>query len=152
MGEPGGLLSLGSHRVGHDWSNAAAAAESSHHSSILAWRILWTEETGRPRPIGSQRVGHGWRNKQLSMQSHPKKLCSIWISLCTWHSPCSPRMCYLYIFSVSGMGFKSCHVRHWWDQNMFLMWLCFVLLQHISTVIIDMSLHFSADTKMPFLP
>jgi len=25
-GEPGGLLSLGSHRVGHDWSNLAAAA------------------------------------------------------------------------------------------------------------------------------
>ena len=31
MGEPGGLLSMGSHRVGHDWSDlaAAAAAESS---------------------------------------------------------------------------------------------------------------------------
>ena len=27
-GEPGGLLSMGSHRVGHDWSNLAAAAES----------------------------------------------------------------------------------------------------------------------------
>ena len=26
MGEPGGLPSLGSHRVGHDWSNLAAAA------------------------------------------------------------------------------------------------------------------------------
>ena len=25
-GEPGGLLSMGSHRIGHDWSNAAAAA------------------------------------------------------------------------------------------------------------------------------
>ena len=26
MGEPGGLLSIGSHRVGHDWSDLAAAA------------------------------------------------------------------------------------------------------------------------------
>ena len=26
MGEPGGLLSLGSHRVEHDWSDLAAAA------------------------------------------------------------------------------------------------------------------------------
>ena len=26
MGRPGGLLSMGSHRVGHDWSNLAAAA------------------------------------------------------------------------------------------------------------------------------
>ena len=29
-GEPGGLLSMGSHRVGHDWSNLAAAAAGQH--------------------------------------------------------------------------------------------------------------------------
>ena len=28
------------------------------HSSILAWRIPWTEEPGGPQSIGSQRVGH----------------------------------------------------------------------------------------------
>ena len=28
------------------------------HSSILAWRILWSEEPGRLRSIGFQRVGH----------------------------------------------------------------------------------------------
>ena len=28
------------------------------HSSIIAWRISWTEEPGRLQPIGSQRVGH----------------------------------------------------------------------------------------------
>ena len=28
------------------------------HSSILAWRILWTEEPGSLQPMGSQRVGH----------------------------------------------------------------------------------------------
>ena len=28
------------------------------HSSILAWRIPWTEEPGRLLSIGSQRVGH----------------------------------------------------------------------------------------------
>ena len=28
------------------------------HSSILAWRITWTEEPGRLQPIGSQRVRH----------------------------------------------------------------------------------------------
>ena len=27
-------------------------------SSILAWRILWTEEPGRLQSVGSQRVGH----------------------------------------------------------------------------------------------
>ena len=28
------------------------------HSSVLAWRIPWTEETCRLQSVGSQRVGH----------------------------------------------------------------------------------------------
>ena len=28
------------------------------HSSILAWRIPWTEECGRLQSMGSQRVAH----------------------------------------------------------------------------------------------
>ena len=28
------------------------------HSSILAWRIPWIEETGELQSMGSQRVGH----------------------------------------------------------------------------------------------
>ena len=28
------------------------------HASILAWKILWTEELGEPWSMGSQRVGH----------------------------------------------------------------------------------------------
>ena len=33
--------------------------EMAIHSSILAWRILWTEEPGGLQSTGSQRVGHG---------------------------------------------------------------------------------------------
>ena len=32
--------------------------EMATHSSILAWKIPWTEELGRLQPMGSQRVGH----------------------------------------------------------------------------------------------
>ena len=32
--------------------------EIATHSSILAWRIPWTEEPGRLQSTGSQRVGH----------------------------------------------------------------------------------------------
>ena len=32
------------------------------HSSILAWRIPWTEEPGRLQSIGLQRVRHYWSN------------------------------------------------------------------------------------------
>ena len=36
MGEPGGLPSMGSHRVGHDWSDlAGAAAAIKSHTSIF---------------------------------------------------------------------------------------------------------------------
>ena len=34
--------------------------EMATHSSILAWRIPWTEEPGQLQSIGSQRVGHDW--------------------------------------------------------------------------------------------
>ena len=32
------------------------------HSSILAWRIPWTEQPGGLHSGGSQRVGHDWSN------------------------------------------------------------------------------------------
>ena len=32
--------------------------EMATHSSILAWKIPWTEELGRLQSTGSQRVGH----------------------------------------------------------------------------------------------
>ena len=35
-----------------------AIKEMATHSSILAWRIPWTEEPGRLQSTGSQRVGH----------------------------------------------------------------------------------------------
>ena len=57
---PGGLPSMGSHRVGHDWINLAAAAAARRvmekamatYSSTLAWKIPWTEEPGRPQSMG----------------------------------------------------------------------------------------------------
>ena len=42
------------------------------YSSILAWRIPWTEEPGGLWSIGSQRVRHDWsnfRNKQTNKQT-----------------------------------------------------------------------------------
>ena len=55
--EPGGLLSMGSHRVGHDCSDLACLhaleKEMATHSSILAWRIPETEEPGGLQSTGS---------------------------------------------------------------------------------------------------
>ena len=32
--------------------------EMATHSTILAWKIPWTEEPGRLQPMGLERVGH----------------------------------------------------------------------------------------------
>ena len=34
--------------------------EMTTHSSILAWKISWTEEPGSLQPMGLQRVGYDW--------------------------------------------------------------------------------------------
>ena len=65
-GEPGGMPSMGLHRVRHDWSDLAVAAglvmekKMATHSSTLAWRIPWMEEPGRLYSRGLLRVGHDW--------------------------------------------------------------------------------------------
>ena len=38
------------------------------HSSILAWRIPWTEKPGRLQSTGSQRVGHDWATSLTHQQ------------------------------------------------------------------------------------
>ena len=39
------------------------------HSSILAWRIPWTEEPGRLQSLVLQRVGHDWATKHCTFVS-----------------------------------------------------------------------------------
>ena len=68
--EPGGLQSMGSLRVGHDWATSlsfltfishfhALEKEMATHTSLRAWRIPGTGEPGG-LSIGSHRIGHDW--------------------------------------------------------------------------------------------
>ena len=57
------------------------------HSSILAWKIPWTEEAGRLQSMGSWRVGHDWSN--LAAAEAAVGNCyivqsSAWCSVMTW--------------------------------------------------------------------
>ena len=52
-----------------DWEDPLEI-EMATHSSILAWRIPWTEEPHRLQSMGSQRVGHNWVTS-LSFTSKP---------------------------------------------------------------------------------
>ena len=52
------------------------------HSSILAWRIPWTEELGRLQSMGSQRVRHDWvTNTYTHIHIHIQR---IWIMKNIW--------------------------------------------------------------------
>ena len=51
MGEPGGLPSMGSHRVGHNWSNLAAAVGK------IPWSRKW-----QPTPVFLPGKSHGQRS------------------------------------------------------------------------------------------
>ena len=44
------------------------------HSSILAWRIPWTEEPGGLQSTGSQRVWHNWSELACMHYSHYSRL------------------------------------------------------------------------------
>ena len=60
--KPGRLQSMGSLRVGHDFTFTfhfhALEKEMATHSSVLAWRIPGMEEPGGLPSLGSHRVGH----------------------------------------------------------------------------------------------
>ena len=58
--------------------------EMATHSSILAWKIPWTEEPGRQQSMGSQRVGYDWATSLLG-----KSLISISLRLVSGSLSCS---------------------------------------------------------------
>ena len=50
------------------------------HCSILAWRILWTEEPGGRHFMGSQKVGHDWAHTHTHTHTHTHHMvCGRWM-------------------------------------------------------------------------
>ena len=62
------------------------------HSSILAWRIPWTEEPGGLQPIESKRVGHDWSNLACAQVSAGKvsNFLRVFSHVCQWQRPFHP--------------------------------------------------------------
>ena len=48
-------------------SGRSPGEEMAAHSSILAWKIPWTEEPGSLQSMGSQRVGHDWVTEHMHL-------------------------------------------------------------------------------------
>ena len=49
------------------------------HSSVLAWRIPWTEKPGRLQSMGSHRVGHDWSDLAETAKVPRKKHIFPWL-------------------------------------------------------------------------
>ena len=64
--------------------------EMATHSSILAWKIPWTEKPGRLQSMSSQRVRHDWATSLYDLKYVVKFFKGISFSFCahtiyTWH-------------------------------------------------------------------
>ena len=57
------------------------------HSSILAWRIPWTEEPGGLQSTGSQRVGYDWVTKHACVKAGDGVQDVLKLDLQDWPSP-----------------------------------------------------------------
>ena len=78
------------------------------HSSILVWRIPWTEEPGGLQSIGSQRVGHNWSDLSgmwpVKSRSHWK-----WVSQRNHHKDNSRNT------TVVSLSARNRKYKVWWD-------------------------------------
>ena len=142
------------------------------HSSILAWRIPWTQESGRLQSIGSHRVGHEWsdlarRQARLSLHGVQfSELCKcIWLrSHChhedaqQWGHPTEtfrvslcgqPLSLPTAIIDLSpvpiGFAFPACHINEITRYVIFWAWLLSLSITYVGFI------HFIAYTSSLFL-
>ena len=69
------------------------------HSSILVWKIPWTEESDRLQSMGLQRVGHSWAIS-LHFTSTILKVLNFWNIVFSTLSYC-------YVFILEWKGFQN---------------------------------------------
>ena len=102
------------------------------HSSILAWKISWTQEPGGRQSMGSQRVGHDWatntyllvylwqeRQKSIAVSSSANHTWSHMILVCSswWYlfwSPCQD----VVWFPHHSRGHKNVQLRSLDGRNL----------------------------------
>ena len=116
------------------------------HSSTLAWKIPWTEESGRLQSMGSQRMGHNsactWAHAHAHTDTHTDThththtlpiLVSL-IALVKWvegssvpvkshHVPM--QRCHVVDPNLISFLRATCHTSSWDDQDCIL-WDCFL--------------------------
>ena len=102
------------------------------HSSIIAWRIPWTEKPGGLQPMGLQKVGHDWATDIINNHH------MTWLNECSmsilqvrtqggWMT-CDSCIGSRQLRDVSGLGLRSLCLLSWcfsmagpWETTAFLL-------------------------------
>ena len=95
--------------------------EMAIHSSTLAWKIPWTEETGRLQSIGLQRVGHDWATSLALATSLDSIFKSRDITLPTKVRPVKAMVFPVVMYGCESWTIKK--VEHW-RIDAFELWCC----------------------------
>ena len=79
------------------------------HSSILAWRIPWTEDPGGLQSMGSQRVGYNWSDLAWAQASDFCDNLDLCEGLCNYESGLkfTPKLPFLHYFSQQILLYPS---------------------------------------------
>ena len=99
--------------------------EMTAHSSILAWRISWTAESGRLQSVGSQRVGHEWSNyAHIHAQAFSKqeKQYSFLYPLLTTDSLCNGILLLSFNYKKNNLAIDNYYKWHGFRRSTFLRW------------------------------
>ena len=100
MGEPGGLPSLGSHRVGHDWSDLAAAAAARGHSGFPSGSVVKTLPANQETQVWSL----GWEDAL-------EKGMAICSSIFAWEIPWTEEPSGLQSMGLQRVGYDWAHTH-----------------------------------------
>ena len=95
------------------------------HSSVLAWRIPWTEKPGRLQSMGLHRVGHDWSDLAAYIYIYLYLYLSIYLYVYTHRE----YLLYPFIYWWTlGLLPYLCYCKEWcyehWDKYIFSKW-CF---------------------------
>ena len=95
--------------------------EMATHSSVLAWRILLTEEPGRLQSMRSQRVGQNWSDlvhTYCMCLEHQARSWALWLSLVILQSPNIPILTYHWSSNILRIWFPPSVLQiyiFWWE-------------------------------------
>ena len=79
------------------------------HSSILAWKIPWTKEPGRPQSMGLQRAGHDWATNTFTTFTFHINIYNIQTHIYKW-LPLEYNVYCLFVYRVHRSWVENVHI------------------------------------------